>query len=358
MGVVPELTGLQNSAQSAHPGVSLSDQANSPYHAETATPSERLYWVDTLKGIGIICVVIGHLYANSFAGFLYLFHMPLFFIVSGYLLRPEADLRAYALRKARHLLIPYLSFLVLLYPVDFYTALTDGSPHTLRFDLRLVAVPILGGKLLSGATSIFWFVTCLFLTQQIVNFLVVRLSRQRVLLLMAVFLALAYANALLLPGFWLPWGTNIVLAAAPLFYLGYLARERRLHAPLWISLLLALLALALYMADSLDTPDMKSTHYGTPIFTLIFSVAWVALLADLSRRLSAIPYLHSGLEALGAASMAVMYLHEVLRIFLQSALHLADLTLCLICEVLGSYLIYLVLKRFTLTRTLFLGARA
>lgn len=41
---------------------------------------ERLSWLDVLKGIGIILVVMGHIYSNSIIfNWLYSFHMPLFF---------------------------------------------------------------------------------------------------------------------------------------------------------------------------------------------------------------------------------------------------------------------------------------
>lgn len=42
---------------------------------------ERLSWLDVLKGIGIILVVMGHIYSNSIIfNWLYSFHMPLFFL--------------------------------------------------------------------------------------------------------------------------------------------------------------------------------------------------------------------------------------------------------------------------------------
>lgn len=42
--------------------------------------------VDIAKGIGILLVVYGHL-KNPFNPFIYAFHMPLFFFLSGFLLK-------------------------------------------------------------------------------------------------------------------------------------------------------------------------------------------------------------------------------------------------------------------------------
>ena len=46
----------------------------------------RLNYLDYAKGIGILLVVLGHIYNNSVKLWIYSFHMPLFFIISGYLL--------------------------------------------------------------------------------------------------------------------------------------------------------------------------------------------------------------------------------------------------------------------------------
>lgn len=48
---------------------------------------DREYW-NIVKGIGIILVVVGHLYWD-FTRYIYLFHLPLFFFVSGYLYNEE-----------------------------------------------------------------------------------------------------------------------------------------------------------------------------------------------------------------------------------------------------------------------------
>jgi len=88
----------------------------------TLEKKDRKAWVDIAKGLGIIAVVIGHS-GSSIAHLLYWFHMPLFFVISGFLFKPIADwitLYAWANRRARQLLIPYISFLGLLVIVEFY----------------------------------------------------------------------------------------------------------------------------------------------------------------------------------------------------------------------------------------------
>lgn len=73
---------------------------------------ERKYWIDNLKVFGIFLVVLGHFTPNYkldfSAQYLYQFHMPLFFIISGYLAKDYKSTVKIILKKnCRRLLIPY-----------------------------------------------------------------------------------------------------------------------------------------------------------------------------------------------------------------------------------------------------------
>ena len=85
--------------------------------------TKRLDWIDIAKGIGIILVVLGHTLVpqvreTGFAGFLWIFiynfHMPLFFFLSGYLfekgLSHYTNKGKFILGKLQYLMLPYLIF--------------------------------------------------------------------------------------------------------------------------------------------------------------------------------------------------------------------------------------------------------
>ncbi|MFR0569059.1 acyltransferase family protein [Bifidobacterium apri] len=74
--------------------------------------TKRIAQLDAIKGIAIILVVLGHcIYVFAKASswmvaldeFIYIFHMPLFFAVSGYLFNPNVNVA----KKARRLLVPF-----------------------------------------------------------------------------------------------------------------------------------------------------------------------------------------------------------------------------------------------------------
>ena len=46
---------------------------------------KRIVWIDQLKGIAFIFVIIGHLgIGKTFKSWIYSFHMPLFFFAAGW----------------------------------------------------------------------------------------------------------------------------------------------------------------------------------------------------------------------------------------------------------------------------------
>lgn len=87
-------------------------------------------WVDWMKVFGIYCVILGHysLVDSTFTHWIYSFHMPLFFILSGFLHKPEKNVKDSLIKSTRTLIVPYLIMngLCLIY-FTVYDCLIDQS---------------------------------------------------------------------------------------------------------------------------------------------------------------------------------------------------------------------------------------
>ena len=78
-------------------------------------PAQRIHWLDTLKAIGLFFVVLGHTEGISewLRMYIYSFHIPLFFFITGYLVNIESlrgDLSSFILKYFRTLIHPYFYF--------------------------------------------------------------------------------------------------------------------------------------------------------------------------------------------------------------------------------------------------------
>lgn len=264
----------------------------------------RLDWVDVARGIGIVAVVMGHVWTRGpLRDAVYAFHMPLFFLLSGMLSRPH-PIGAFARRQLVAQMRPYAAFLLLLLIADQGIERLKGNLPIFHSWPEDIAPILLGGFWLRGPFTIFWFVPCLMVARILFNLALVRwpdpLDRRWAGLLLPV-LVLAYGL-----GWWTqasPLGLLSVPMAFLLLWLG--AAWPRLRWNNGLILPLALLAGA-GLLGLLPTLNMKAADYGAPLLSIGAAVATSWLVFRISARIapSAAP-----LAMLGRASLVIMYLH-------------------------------------------------
>ena len=127
---------------------------------------ERIDWPDIAKGLGIFLVVLGHnSIPSGFFGWIYSFHMPLFFYLSGFLFSNDKYNSTWelVLKKAQTLLLPYLSFFILIYVYWLFVIQKVWLNQTGSFQ------PILdffyGSTHLKTIFTPLWFLPTLFITE-------------------------------------------------------------------------------------------------------------------------------------------------------------------------------------------------
>lgn len=132
---------------------------------------KRLAWIDIAKGIGIILMVVGHTIPfRSWAGHaIFSFHMPLFFILSGWTFRRKKT-REVVVSSARTLLVPYCGVFLVRLAMSWFAA-----GHV---DARMIRDAILSFVMASGVTveafdipavGLIWFLMVLFWARIVMN---------------------------------------------------------------------------------------------------------------------------------------------------------------------------------------------
>ncbi len=128
---------------------------------ESVLSRRRIEWVDVAKGIAIILVCLGHR-KQGLGGvlrWLYSFHLPLFFFLSGYTTRyvSYGSFRGFLYKKGKGIVLPYFAISLAYLPVQFlYEVIYRKESFQWLHSVRAV---LNGGGL--GAT---WFMTALFIT--------------------------------------------------------------------------------------------------------------------------------------------------------------------------------------------------
>lgn len=309
----------------------------------------RLEWVDVAKGIGIILVVTGHVWTRGpVRDLIYAFHMPLFFLLSGYMSRPR-PMADFAMRQLRAMVMPYIAFLLLLALWDWGFETLRGHHPIFRDGKDALWRLTMGGSELRGPFTIFWFVPSLFFGRVIQNAIAMRLPDVRDWRWVMI-----VASSIML-GVWLgaqtdfsPLGLLSVPVVLGLLWLGALWRtlaNDRLVVLLTIPA--GLLVAATLLWWNVPPLNMKVGDYGWPWLSLAAAVLLSVALCAIARIMRLRP-----LAWLGSASLVIMYVHVAVVHYLAPWLGKPWL---LLLGIVIPVLFTLFASRFSITRRIFLG---
>lgn len=166
---------------------------------------------DIMKGILIVLVVIGHTSIRLPYIDLFWFHMPTFFMITGYLSQRWVSFNdtAYLRRKAFQLLVPYLSYSILLFLLIGYSPLW-----------KYMVKVFLGGTLnITPFSYPFWYVNTL-LVALVAFGLIKQLTQSFQLLLIASLYLIVHLMTYLDFHPPVPWGIDNAMGALVFIYIG------------------------------------------------------------------------------------------------------------------------------------------
>lgn len=195
----------------------------------------RLAYIDIAKGFAMLCIIAGHFGIITANRFVYTFHVPLFFLISGYFLSTRLDLKTFIKKKVRQLIVPY-------YVAGFAIIMFAGIINSLLgSDLQSVIgnTKSIFGALLYGAGTphtepmairqigLLWFLWALFFSLIIVR---IALIFKRPGLIVA---GVALVGIISARFIWLPLSVQPAMLASLFVYLGYWAKQNDIlsHTP-------------------------------------------------------------------------------------------------------------------------------
>lgn len=236
--------------------------------------SERIEYIDLFKSFGIILMIFGHLgFGDTFDKFIHAFHMPMFFWISGYLFggyhKSKIGFVGFIKKKAKSLLLPYISFVIVIFTADTIVRLIAKQPVNLDLLVRFFTDNRSG----LGMGGPLWFLTALFFAgvffYLIDRFILNKFIKVAVIVIVSTFGTL---ESVLLP-FNLPLSIGIGCTGVGLIYLGYLFGEYKknkivsllTHLNWLTNTVLAALTVALIFLN--NYVNMKSGKYDIiPLF--------------------------------------------------------------------------------------------
>jgi fucose 4-O-acetylase-like acetyltransferase len=259
-----------------------------------ANPKARHDWVDAVRGLGIVLVYYGHVIQRGFPPgsatvadqlrLVYSFHMPLFFLLSGFFFRPVDNVRSRIGGLAARRLVPVGFFSLLLLPLWLQDELRSHAP--LLHDASQLGLDYLRGH--PELNWVTWFLVCLFVCEVaalVVLPLVRNVSARLVLGVAAIALGVLVCNR----GLARAWFLGESVVALGFYSIGYgvwpAARRLSEHRAkaLGVAVVCGAIVLGTYRLNvsAGDTVMLSSGRHGDVLYFTITALAGAAAVAAL-----------------------------------------------------------------------------
>lgn len=234
--------------------------------------TQRIDYIDLFRAFGIILMVMGHIYFGGiFDKIIHSFHMPMFFIISGYFYK---DQKIGMLIKKRFftLIIPYLIFGI--FHIIVYCIIQHEFRieylYRLLWDNTTLGVPI------SGAL---WFLTAMFISDITYASIQHMVNNSTVKTMIIVLISLTGIILSSFLPFKLPFALDAALVSVGLIHCGKIIREKHqeiLELKIWQCLLITVFFTTLAYINGYV--NMREGKYGIwPLFwinAIGLTVAW------------------------------------------------------------------------------------
>lgn len=288
--------------------------------------TQRKQYLDIAKGIGIILVVLGHCpqVYNPLKQWIYAFHMPLFFIISGMVWNRESHekrgffTRKFVVDKLKRLIIPCYIWGVLYMLLD---AVMNRS-----FSPMNIAYLIYGsqsGFSHAGSLTLLWFLPCMFIATCFFEIIqqILRNQKGRSWILLVISICCTALESFLpkISGGY-PWSLDVAFLAIAFMLWGYLGREyvEKMDEKTGLSALIAMVCLAILTLTfqlnlsfvSINNVDMAGRYFGNPLLYLINAVAGSLFVVLIAQMVEKVKKAAETIAYLGVRTIPIFILHK------------------------------------------------
>lgn len=271
----------------------------------------RLSWIDVLKGLGMILVMFAHAsLPDEIRKYIYTFHLPLFFCISGYLFSVKKcnSFVQFLKTKSKTLLIPYMVFSLFNYL--FYLLFSRFANTVAENPLK----PFLGifigirGTEWTICNGTLWFVLALFISE-ILLYLVIKLTKddnKKISLVLILFSIIGYCyNAFI--GIKLVWNIDVSLVAVTFVGIGYLIKKLDLINKIDNYIYIIVLVVLNLVFGTLNTEiNMFSGIYGNYICFYLASITGTIGVILICKKISS----SKVLEFIGQNTFVYLAIHQ------------------------------------------------
>lgn len=191
---------------------------------------KRIKWIDYAKAIAIVCVIYGHTYENIIVKWIYSFHMPLWFFLSGITFKYYEDMNTFIKKKCKSIIVPYIQFGIIRIIWISIKKIVLYRDYDMTYIFKLL-VGIVVNKRNEEYSIGLWFLPLLFFTELFAYLIINKFRKKKyfmfyvecVIILLLVFEYLYWKNIKYI----FPYGIDAIGSSLSFFLIGYLYKKNK-----------------------------------------------------------------------------------------------------------------------------------
>jgi len=251
--------------------------------------NSRISWIDMAKGYGTLFIILGHLGNGGIFTWVYTFHVPLFFFLSGYVFSDKQGFVGFLKKKCKSLVIPYfcLGMCMVIFHVLRY--FRSGN-YSHEWCMELITSFLLQRRLWT-----LWYTAALFCLNIVFYLMLKTLKKDWIMGIVSLILPVIGLFYYKVGGDALIWNADVCLMAIPFFYVGYIYKKysdkldivRSKKGLVVVSFVLFCVLNLVCGYLSIDESGMGLamfySQYGEPIFSYIAAFAGIICVVIVSK---------------------------------------------------------------------------
>ena len=286
---------------------------------EVCMAYKRLDFIDTARGLSILAVIIGHIISKqaplleNINAFLYAFHLPLFFIISGFLFKADSSPKGFLLKKVKAYGIPYVFCSVVISCYYILIRAVDSGTG----GLGVYILWMIKNFIVQTRFTVLWFLSVLFFAEILLYFFFV-ISKKKIVYMwiISVFFGISFMiyDICGLPA--LPWNIDTSFIVVPFLLFGFSLKKYnffnlKIVEVSQITLLFLIFGVTCVAVNTYMTGgghmDMFASQYRFIPFVLLAAFSLSLFFLLLSRKITI-----RSLRWLGANTMVFFAFHQAI----------------------------------------------
>ena len=282
---------------------------------------KRLDYIDVARGIAMICIILGHLGIPEIDRVVYAFHVPIFFLITGFFTNTKYSKKDFIKKKARTLLVPYcITCLVIILLGTIKGYITGGFVEAKNDFLNWGYASLYGiGRTQTKpfhivAIGAIWFLWATFWASIFLRFILDRQPKFRMLIVIALFFVGYLSKSLLC----FPLSIQAGCCATLFMYLGYLiniSKDKIFSLPKEIKIFIvtfALITFISYIKENIQNFSLVYCDFGRGIVDIFGSICACFIVIIISYIINQkFKKLSNGLIFLGKYSLIMLCVHII-----------------------------------------------